>query len=54
MPQPGIACRNISVSSADTFAAAVGRAGELGFTDVVVHWTRASTGMRAPRRGRKR
>ncbi len=30
-----------ALSSADCFADAVGRAGELGFTDVVTHWPRA-------------
>ncbi|SRR5258708_29989823 len=29
-----------ALSSADCFADAVGRAGELGFTDVVTHWPR--------------
>jgi alkanesulfonate monooxygenase SsuD/methylene tetrahydromethanopterin reductase-like flavin-dependent oxidoreductase (luciferase family) len=32
-----------SMSSADAFADAVGRARELGFTDVVAHWPRASS-----------
>ncbi len=32
-----------SMSSPDTFADAVGRARELGFTDVVTHWPRASS-----------
>jgi alkanesulfonate monooxygenase SsuD/methylene tetrahydromethanopterin reductase-like flavin-dependent oxidoreductase (luciferase family) len=31
-----------SLSSAQAFADAVGRAGELGFTDVVTHWPRSS------------
>ena len=31
-----------SMSSADAFTDAVGRAAELGFTDVVAHWPRAS------------
>jgi alkanesulfonate monooxygenase SsuD/methylene tetrahydromethanopterin reductase-like flavin-dependent oxidoreductase (luciferase family) len=31
-----------SMSSADAFTDAVGRAAELGFTDVVTHWPRAS------------
>jgi hypothetical protein len=29
--------------SADAFVDAVGRAGELGFTDVVAHWPRRSS-----------
>jgi alkanesulfonate monooxygenase SsuD/methylene tetrahydromethanopterin reductase-like flavin-dependent oxidoreductase (luciferase family) len=32
-----------SMSSADAFVDAVGRAGELGFTDVIAHWPRASS-----------
>jgi alkanesulfonate monooxygenase SsuD/methylene tetrahydromethanopterin reductase-like flavin-dependent oxidoreductase (luciferase family) len=32
-----------SMSSADAFVDAVGRAGELGFTDVVAHWPRRSS-----------
>ncbi|MEO3743952.1 LLM class flavin-dependent oxidoreductase [Plantactinospora sp. B5E13] len=32
-----------SLSSADYFAEAVGRAAELGFTDVVTHWPRSSS-----------
>jgi alkanesulfonate monooxygenase SsuD/methylene tetrahydromethanopterin reductase-like flavin-dependent oxidoreductase (luciferase family) len=32
-----------SLSSADSFTDAVGRARELGFTDVVTHWPRASS-----------
>ncbi|MEE6258935.1 LLM class flavin-dependent oxidoreductase [Plantactinospora sonchi] len=32
-----------SLSSAEYFAEAVGRAAELGFTDVVTHWPRASS-----------
>jgi hypothetical protein len=32
-----------SLSSAGFFADAVGRAGELGFTDVVTHWPRESS-----------
>ena len=32
-----------SMSSADAFTDAVGRAAELGFTDVVAHWPRASS-----------
>lgn len=31
-----------SLTSVDTFTDAVGRAGELGFTDIVVHWPRSS------------
>jgi alkanesulfonate monooxygenase SsuD/methylene tetrahydromethanopterin reductase-like flavin-dependent oxidoreductase (luciferase family) len=31
-----------SLSSTEAFADAVGRAGELGFTDVVTHWPRES------------
>jgi hypothetical protein len=31
-----------SLSSAGYFAEAVGRAGELGFTDVLTHWPRPS------------
>jgi hypothetical protein len=30
------------MSSADAFTDATGRAAELGFTDVVAHWPRAS------------
>ncbi|MGO8957252.1 MAG: LLM class flavin-dependent oxidoreductase [Streptosporangiaceae bacterium] len=30
-----------ALSSADSFADAVGRAGEIGFTDVITHWPRA-------------
>ena len=33
----------LSMSSADAFVDAVGRAAELGFTDVVAHWPRASS-----------
>ena len=32
-----------SLSSADAFADAVGRAAALGFTDVVTHWPRESS-----------
>jgi hypothetical protein len=31
-----------SLSSVDSFSDAVGRAAELGFTDVVTHWPRAA------------
>ena len=31
----------VSLSSVGAFQDAVGRAGELGFTDVVTHWPRA-------------
>jgi alkanesulfonate monooxygenase SsuD/methylene tetrahydromethanopterin reductase-like flavin-dependent oxidoreductase (luciferase family) len=36
-------CPVFSLSSADYFAEAVGRAAELGFTDVVTHWPRTSS-----------
>lgn len=38
-----------SLSSMEAFADAAGRAGELGFTDIVVHWPRSS----APYQGRE-
>lgn len=38
-----------SLTSVDTFTDAAGRAGELGFTDVVVHWPRSGE----PYRGRE-
>lgn len=47
---PGTVARYVSLDSApvfsltsvDTFTDAAGRAGELGFTDIVVHWPRSS------------